>query len=168
RAKVELVGKTVKEEEDAVKRIKRETLKEKDYPGAFIFPIRLEGKVNENALADTRLDINIMPYRIYESLGREKVKKIDRGITMINHTQAEAMGKLSNVHSQVRETTIIAKFLILDITIDLNAAIVVVRVPLKKVIWKPDYKGSYTKEEEAIGQRRTTIRLTDPYGNSYL
>nr|GEZ95006.1 hypothetical protein [Tanacetum cinerariifolium] len=43
----------VKEEEEAVKRIKGEALKEKDDPGAFIFPIILEGKVNENALADT-------------------------------------------------------------------------------------------------------------------
>ncbi|GKD35301.1 hypothetical protein Tco_1250810 [Tanacetum coccineum] len=41
-------------------------------------------------------------------------------------------------------------------------------VPLKKVNWKPDYKGSYTKEEEATGQWRTKIRLTDPYGNIYL
>ncbi|GKA42769.1 hypothetical protein Tco_0735429 [Tanacetum coccineum] len=52
-ALVELDGKTVKEDEEAVKRIKGEALKEKDDPGAFIFPIRLEGKVNENALADT-------------------------------------------------------------------------------------------------------------------
>ncbi|GJY39926.1 hypothetical protein Tco_0426290 [Tanacetum coccineum] len=51
--KVELNGKIVKEEEEAVKRIKGEALKEKDDPGAFIFPIRLEGQVNENALADT-------------------------------------------------------------------------------------------------------------------
>ncbi|GJV69828.1 hypothetical protein Tco_1485337, partial [Tanacetum coccineum] len=36
------------------------------------------------------------------------------------------------------------------------------------VNWKPDYKGSYTKEEEAIGQWRTEIRLTDLYGNIYL
>ncbi|GJS49007.1 hypothetical protein Tco_0599128 [Tanacetum coccineum] len=35
-------------------------------------------------------------------------------------------------------------------------------VPLKQVNWKPDYKGSYTKEEEATGQWRTEIRLTDP------
>ncbi|GKE52128.1 hypothetical protein Tco_1487284 [Tanacetum coccineum] len=41
-------------------------------------------------------------------------------------------------------------------------------VPLKQVNWKPDYKGSYTKEEEATGQWRTEIRLTDPYGNIYL
>ncbi|GJR92510.1 hypothetical protein Tco_0264684, partial [Tanacetum coccineum] len=51
--KVELDGKIVKEEEEAVKRIKGEALKEKDNPGAFIFPIKLEGHVNENALADT-------------------------------------------------------------------------------------------------------------------
>ncbi|GJV26107.1 hypothetical protein Tco_1378802 [Tanacetum coccineum] len=41
-------------------------------------------------------------------------------------------------------------------------------VPLKQVNWKPDYKGSYTKEEEATGQWRTEIRLTDPYGDIYL
>ncbi|GJT17860.1 agenet domain-containing protein [Tanacetum coccineum] len=125
--KVELDGKTVKEDEKAVKRIKGEALKEKDDPGAFIFPIRLEGKVNKNALVDTGSDINTMPYRIFETLGREDTKKVDRGITMINHTQAEAMGKLSNVICQVGVTTIIAKFLILDIPIDRDALIVVGR-----------------------------------------
>ncbi|GJX16880.1 gag protease polyprotein [Tanacetum coccineum] len=198
---VELDEKTVKDDEEAVKRIKGEALKEKDDPGAFIFPIRLEGKVNEYALADTGSDINTMPYRIYETLGREEMKKIDRGITMINHTQAEAMGKLSNVLCQVGVTTIIAKFLILDIPIDptrfdvLRTAesdsddeeeYVIKRynfgaliygpvwkkavsflgslpIPLKQVNWKPDYKGSYTKEEEATRQWRTEIRLTDPY-----
>ncbi|GJU21632.1 agenet domain-containing protein [Tanacetum coccineum] len=125
--KVELDGKTVKEDKEAVKRIKGEALKEKDDPGAFIFPIRLEGKVNKSALADTGSDINTMPYRIFETLGREYMKKIDRGITMINHTKAEAMGKLSNVLCQVGVNTIIAKFLILDIPIDRDAPIVVGR-----------------------------------------
>nr|GEU53383.1 hypothetical protein [Tanacetum cinerariifolium] len=67
--KVELDGKIVKEEEKA-------------------------GHVNENPLADTRSDINTMPYRIYETLGREDMEKVDRGITMINQ---EAIGILSNV-----------------------------------------------------------------------
>ncbi|GKE78423.1 hypothetical protein Tco_1544543, partial [Tanacetum coccineum] len=39
--KVELDGKTVKEDKEAVKRIKGEALKEKDDPGAFIFPPNL-------------------------------------------------------------------------------------------------------------------------------
>ncbi|GJX25041.1 hypothetical protein Tco_0231337, partial [Tanacetum coccineum] len=246
--KVELDGKIIKEKEEAIKRIKSEALKEKDDPGAFIFPIRLEGQVNKNALADTGSDIYTMPYRIYEQLRREEMKKV--GVT-----------------------TLIAKFLILDILIDRDAPIVVDRgflhtiggivntskrlfstfdgfchqtfraarsdvmrnaesdsddeeeyhikrnkfgapiygpkpapylncndpaerslaiqtvtnpfrkisvwkkavsflgslpVPLKHVNWKPDYKGSYTKEEEATGQWRTGIRLTDPYGNIYL
>ncbi|GKD07837.1 hypothetical protein Tco_1187522 [Tanacetum coccineum] len=166
---------------------------------------------------------------------------------MINHTQAEALGLLTNVLCQVGVTTLIAKFLILDIPIDRDAPIVVgqrflrtiggiVNTPerlfstfdgfchqnfraarsdvmrnaesdnddeeeyqIKRnkfgepiygpkpspylncndpaerslaiqthVNWKPDYKGSYTTEEEATGQWRTKIRLTDPYGNIYL
>nr|GEU62058.1 hypothetical protein [Tanacetum cinerariifolium] len=113
---------------ESSKRIRGEALNEKDDPGAFIFPIRLEGKVNENALADTRSDINTMPYRIYETLGREEMKKIDRGITMINHTQEEAIRKLSNVLCQVGVTTINAKFLILYIPIDRDVQIVVGRI----------------------------------------
>ncbi|GJZ64180.1 ribonuclease H-like domain-containing protein [Tanacetum coccineum] len=126
KGKVELDGKIVKEEE-AVKRIKGEVLKEKDDPGAFIFPIRLEGQVNENALADTGSDINTMPYWIYKQLGREDMKKVDRGITMINHTQAEAMGILTNVLCQVGVSTLIAKFLILDILTVHDSPIVVGR-----------------------------------------
>ncbi|GJT62412.1 hypothetical protein Tco_1005945 [Tanacetum coccineum] len=205
--------------------------------------------------------------------GREEMKNVDRGITMINHTQAEAMGILTNVLCQVGVTTLIAKFLILDIPIDRDAPIVVGRgflrtiggivntpkrlfstfdgfchqtfraarsdvmrnaesdsdeeeeyeikrnkfgspiyglkpvpylncndlaersltiqtitspfrkisvwkkavgflgslpVQLKHVNWKSDYKGSYTKEEEATGQWHTEIRLTNSYGNIYL
>ncbi|GJZ35178.1 hypothetical protein Tco_0580995 [Tanacetum coccineum] len=51
--KVELDRMIVKEEEEAINKVKGEALKEKDDPGVFIFPIRFEGKINENALADT-------------------------------------------------------------------------------------------------------------------
>ncbi|GKB53585.1 hypothetical protein Tco_0904338 [Tanacetum coccineum] len=125
--KVELDGMIVKEDEEAIKKVKGEALKEKDDPRAFIFPIRIEGKVNENALADTGSDINTMPYQIYEQLGREEIKKVDRGITTINHTQAESTGILTNVLCQVGITTIIAKILILDISIDRDVPIVVGR-----------------------------------------
>ncbi|GJU75616.1 hypothetical protein Tco_1272686 [Tanacetum coccineum] len=71
---VELDGMIVKEEEEAIKKVKGEALKEKDDLRAFIFPIRLEGHVNENTLADTGSDINTMPYRIYEQLGSEEMR----------------------------------------------------------------------------------------------
>ncbi|GJW52071.1 hypothetical protein Tco_0093422 [Tanacetum coccineum] len=131
--KVELDGKIVKEKDEAVKRIKGEPLKEKDDPGAFIFPIRLEGQVNENALADIGSDIYTIPFRIYVQLGREDMKKVDIGITMINHTQAEAMGILTNVLCQVGVTTLIAKFLILDIMIDRDSPIVIGRGLLRMI-----------------------------------
>ncbi|GKA33580.1 hypothetical protein Tco_0720009 [Tanacetum coccineum] len=123
--KVELDGKIVKEEEEAVKRIKGEALKEKDDPGAFIFHIRLEGHVNKNALADTGSDINTMPFRIYVQLGREDTKKVDRGITMINHTQAEALGILYKWSLSNWVTPLMLRLLILDISIDHDSPIVV-------------------------------------------
>ncbi|GJV44445.1 ribonuclease H-like domain-containing protein [Tanacetum coccineum] len=57
--KVELDGKIVKEEEEVIKRIKGEALKEKDDPGAFIFPIRLEGKVGVTTIIAKFLILDI-------------------------------------------------------------------------------------------------------------
>ncbi|GJV62976.1 retrotransposon ORF1 [Tanacetum coccineum] len=123
--KVKLEGKVKKKEEEAIMEVKGKTLEEGKDPEAFIFPIRLEGKINENALADTGSDINMMPYRIYEGLGRDDIKKVNRGIIMVNYTEAEAMGVLLNVLCHIGFTTLTAKFLVLDIPIDRDASIVV-------------------------------------------
>ncbi|GKC91023.1 hypothetical protein Tco_1151672, partial [Tanacetum coccineum] len=163
--------------------------------GAFIFPIRLEGQVNKNVLADIGSDINTMPYRIYEQLGREDMKKVDRGIKMINHTQAEAMESDSDDEEdyQIKRNkfgapiygpkpvpylncndpderslaiqTVTNPFRKISVWKKAVSFLGSLPVPLKQVNWNPDYKGSYTKEEEATGQWRTEIRLTDPYGN---
>ncbi|GJW35303.1 hypothetical protein Tco_0058223 [Tanacetum coccineum] len=45
KVELEMIG---KEEEEAINKVKGEALKEKDDPEAFIFPIRFEGKINEN------------------------------------------------------------------------------------------------------------------------
>ncbi|GJZ33743.1 retrotransposon ORF1 [Tanacetum coccineum] len=136
--KVKLEGEIKKKEEEALMKVKGKTLKEEKDLGAFIFPIRLEGKLNENALADTGSDINTMPYRIYAELGREDIQKIDNGITMIDYNEAEAMGMLLDVLSQVGFTTLIAKFLVLDIPIDRDAPIVVGHGFLKTLRGKID------------------------------
>nr|GFC40350.1 hypothetical protein [Tanacetum cinerariifolium] len=49
-------------------------------------PPMAEGLINENAVAGTGSDINTIPYRIYEQLGRDDIMKEDRNITMINYT----------------------------------------------------------------------------------
>ncbi|GJW46652.1 ribonuclease H-like domain-containing protein [Tanacetum coccineum] len=110
---------------DKYKKVLDEIWKDKVELDGMIVKEEEEGQVNKNALADTGSDINTMPYRIYEQLGREEMKKVDKGIIMINHNQAEAMGILTNVLCQVGVTTLIAKFLILDIPIDRDASIVV-------------------------------------------
>ncbi|GJT54946.1 hypothetical protein Tco_0990000 [Tanacetum coccineum] len=75
--------------------VKREALIEKEDLETFVIPIRLEAKINLNALDDTGSDINVMPYRVYKELGREEV-----GVT-----------------------TIIAKSLILDMPIERDTPI---------------------------------------------
>ncbi|GKD80869.1 hypothetical protein Tco_1347708, partial [Tanacetum coccineum] len=55
--KVELDGMIAKEEEKEIIKVKGEALKEKDDPRAFILPIRFEGKINKNVLADTGSDV---------------------------------------------------------------------------------------------------------------
>nr|GEV06631.1 ribonuclease H-like domain-containing protein [Tanacetum cinerariifolium] len=51
-------GEIKKEEEEAIKQVKREALKEKEDLGAFVIPIRLEAKINLNSLADTDMPID--------------------------------------------------------------------------------------------------------------
>ncbi|GJZ72217.1 hypothetical protein Tco_0636068 [Tanacetum coccineum] len=87
----------------------------------------MEAKIDLNALADSVSDINAMPCRIYTKLGREEVKKVNQGITMLNHSKAKPIGVLKDVMCQVGVTTIIAKFLILDMPIDRDAPILVGR-----------------------------------------
>ncbi|GKF23452.1 putative reverse transcriptase domain-containing protein, partial [Tanacetum coccineum] len=87
----------------------------------------MEGRINENALADTGSDTNTIPYIIYEQLGRDDIKKEERNITMINYTEVEVTGRLVNVLCQVGFTTLSAKFLILEIHVDRDAPIVVGR-----------------------------------------
>ncbi|GKB22767.1 hypothetical protein Tco_0862168 [Tanacetum coccineum] len=68
-----------------------------------------------------------MPYRVYKELGREEVKNVNRGITMLNHSKSEPMGLLKDVLCQVGMTTIIIKFLILDMPIGRDTPILVGR-----------------------------------------
>ncbi|GJY44947.1 hypothetical protein Tco_0433160 [Tanacetum coccineum] len=83
---------------DKYKKVLDEIWKDKvELDGMIVNEEKAIKKVNQITLADTGSDINTMPYRIYEQLGTEKMKKVDKGITMINHTQAKAMGILTNI-----------------------------------------------------------------------
>ncbi|GJT14117.1 hypothetical protein Tco_0861159 [Tanacetum coccineum] len=93
------------EEEREMVKVKGQMLKEKKDPGAFIFPIRLEGLIYENALADTGSGTNTMPYEIYEQLGRDDIMKEDRNIPMINYTEAELTSrKIRKIRTAKRDS----------------------------------------------------------------
>ncbi|GJZ29580.1 ribonuclease H-like domain-containing protein [Tanacetum coccineum] len=125
--KMKLYGEMKKEEEEAIIKIKGEALIKKEDPRAFMIPIWLEENINLNALPDTGSDVNVMPYRVYKELDREEVQTVKRGITMLNYSKAEPMGLLKDVLCQVGVTTIIAKFLILDMPINRDTPILVGR-----------------------------------------
>nr|GFB28673.1 hypothetical protein [Tanacetum cinerariifolium] len=87
-------------EEEATEEVIKgyKTLREKNDQGVFVLPIYIEAKFDSFTLADTGLNINAKP-----------------------------MGILKDVLCQVRVTTILAKFLILDIPLDKDVPIVVGR-----------------------------------------
>ncbi|GKE72579.1 DNA-directed DNA polymerase, partial [Tanacetum coccineum] len=127
--RLKLDGEIEANEEEATKEVIKgyKTLREKDDPGVFVLPIRLEANIDSFALADIGSNINVMPYQIYTKLGREDAKPIAKKITMVNHSKAEPMGILRDVLCQIGVTIILAKFLILYMPVDKDVPIVVGR-----------------------------------------
>ncbi|GJW71753.1 retrotransposon ORF1 [Tanacetum coccineum] len=114
------------DEEEATEEVIRgyKTIREKNNPRVFVLLIRIKGKFDTPALANTGSNINVLPYRIYEKLGKEEVKHVSMKITMLDHSKAEPLGILKYVLCQVGVTTIREKFLILDIPKDKDVPIV--------------------------------------------
>ncbi|GJW91201.1 retrotransposon ORF1 [Tanacetum coccineum] len=85
------------------------------------------GRYDNHALADTGSNINIIPYRIFEKLGREQVKQVRHNVSMLNHSEAKLMGMIKDVLCQVGITTVLARFLVLDMPVDRTVSIIVER-----------------------------------------
>ncbi|GJS52169.1 hypothetical protein Tco_0625531 [Tanacetum coccineum] len=68
--KLQLDGEVEIDEEEATEEVIRgyKKIREKNDPGVFVLPIRIEAKFGTHALADTGSNINVMPYRIYPRL----------------------------------------------------------------------------------------------------
>ncbi|GJY82031.1 DNA-directed DNA polymerase [Tanacetum coccineum] len=117
------------EEEVATKEVIRsyKAIKEKNDPGVFVLPILIEANFDFHALADTGSNINVLPYCVNTNLGRDQVKPVSHIITTLDHSKAEPIGILKDMLCQVGVTTILEKFLILDIPVDQDVPIVVGR-----------------------------------------
>ncbi|GJV24597.1 hypothetical protein Tco_1377292 [Tanacetum coccineum] len=99
--KLKLDGEIELEEEEAKEEMVKEykAIKEKEEPGVFVLPIRLEAKLDLHALADIGSNINAMPYRIFAKLRRDNVKLVEDGIIiteyLVNISKSRAFWSLN-------------------------------------------------------------------------
>ncbi|GJR94137.1 hypothetical protein Tco_0266311 [Tanacetum coccineum] len=196
--KVELDGKIVKEEEESVKRIKGEVLKEKDDHKAFIFPIRLEGQVGVTTLIAKFLILDIpinrdapivvgrgflrmiggivnTPERLFltfdgfchqtfraarsdvmrnaeSNSNEEEEYQINRnkfGAPIYGSKPTPYLNYNDPAERSLAIQTVTKPFWKISVWKKAVSFLGSLLVPLKHVNWKPDYKGCYTKEEEA-------------------
>ncbi|GJZ82007.1 agenet domain-containing protein [Tanacetum coccineum] len=127
--KLKLYGELELEEVEANEEMIREykAIKEKDDLDVFVLHIRLERRFDTHALANTGSNINIIPYRIFKELGREHVKPVSHNVSMLNHSEAEPIGMLKDVLCQLGVIMVLARFLILEMSVDRTIPIIIGR-----------------------------------------
>nr|GEX08702.1 hypothetical protein [Tanacetum cinerariifolium] len=79
--KLKLDEEVEEDEEEATREVIR---REKKDPGVFVLPIRIKGKYDTYALADTESNINVLPYGIYVKIGKGKAKLIANKIKILD------------------------------------------------------------------------------------
>ncbi|GJR49654.1 hypothetical protein Tco_1400175 [Tanacetum coccineum] len=147
--KMKLDGERKKEEEEAIIRIKREALIEKEDPRAFVIPIRLEGTRQIRGDGCKKRNNNIKQFK-------SRASEAFEGCLVPTKTSLDtAESAVLNPFQKVCVWKKVVKFL------------GSLPVPLQHVDWKPDYTGCFNKKEEGDGQWHAEIRLTDPYRNIY-
>ncbi|GJS12085.1 hypothetical protein Tco_0368881 [Tanacetum coccineum] len=224
--KVELDGMIVKEEEKAINKVKGEALKEKDDPIAFIFPIRFEGKIKKcisrhwvgattiiakfmildipidhdapivvgrgfiytiggivnilerlfstfdeichHTFRATRSDVLRTVKSDSDDVEEYEIKRIKFGAPIYGPKPAAYLNCNDLAERSIALQAVINPFQNISVWKKAVSFLGSLPAPLQHVDWKPDYKGCYTNEEEAKGQWRTEIRVTDPYGNIYV
>ncbi|GKB38789.1 hypothetical protein Tco_0883731 [Tanacetum coccineum] len=156
--KVELDGMIVKEEEEAINKVKGKALKEKDDPRAFIFPIRVEGKVNKNALADTGSDILRTAKSDSDDEEEYEIKRNKFGAPIYGLKPVTYLNCNDRSKRSLALQVVINPFRKISVWKKVVSFFGSLPAPLQHVNWKPDYKGCYTNEKEAKGHWRTEIR----------
>ncbi|GKC95316.1 chlorophyll A/B binding protein of LHCII type 1-like protein, partial [Tanacetum coccineum] len=86
--------------------------------GNFALPMKVNGTIEMNALADTGESVSVLPYCLFMNLGLEDPKPYNSNLTMADNTQAKALGEVKNVRIQIGYQAYLVDFLILDILVD--------------------------------------------------
>nr|GEW23621.1 hypothetical protein [Tanacetum cinerariifolium] len=146
----------IKKEKEAVKKVMGEALKEKEDPGAFVIPIRLEAKINLNALADTGYDINVMPFRVYAKLAHTSVNTEESDSDEVEEYSIKKNSFRASIYGLKS-----LKYLNCTDPMDHALAFKKCYIHSRKFVFGRNLK------EDGDGQWQAEIRLTYLYGNIY-
>ncbi|GJT14762.1 DNA-directed DNA polymerase [Tanacetum coccineum] len=105
-------------EEDKVRILENGLPKKQCDPGNLVLPIRVNGTIHLDALADKGASVSGLPYTLYKNLGLGNPHPYHSNHTMANNTQAKAMGEVRNVRIQIGYQAYLVDFLVLNIPID--------------------------------------------------
>ncbi|GJZ95414.1 hypothetical protein Tco_0667748 [Tanacetum coccineum] len=105
-------------EEDKVGIIEHGLPKKIYDPGNYVLSVKINGVVEIVALVDTRASVSVLPYSLYKDLGLGDPRPYQTNLTMVDNTQANAMGEVKNVRIQIGYQAYVVDILILDIPVD--------------------------------------------------
>ncbi|GKA06425.1 kinase-like domain-containing protein [Tanacetum coccineum] len=87
-------------------------------PRNYVLPVKINGVVEMVALVDTRASVSVLPYSLYKDLGLGDLRPCQTNLTMVDNTQAKAMGEVKNVRIQIGYQAYVVYLLIFDISVD--------------------------------------------------
>ncbi|GJV62856.1 hypothetical protein Tco_1473684 [Tanacetum coccineum] len=105
-------------EEDKVRIIELGLPKKISDLGNYVLPVQVNGVVEISALADTSASVSVLPYSLYQNIGLGDPKPYHSNLTVVNNTQAKAIGEVRNVRIQIGYQAYLVDFLVLDIPVD--------------------------------------------------
>ncbi|KAK5825534.1 hypothetical protein PVK06_020378 [Gossypium arboreum] len=96
-------------------------------PGSFMIPCLIGSLDVNNALADLRASINVMPYKMFKQLGLGKPKQTRISIQLADKTIRFPRGIIENVLVKIEKFIFPVDFIILDIEEDSNVPLILGR-----------------------------------------
>nr|GEV73564.1 hypothetical protein [Tanacetum cinerariifolium] len=180
--KLKLAGEMKKEEEEAIIKIKREALIEKEDPKAFVILIRLEGTRHRGGNRCKKRNNNVEPFKsrsygtsegclVPESDCDDKedyaIQRNKFGAPIYGPRPAQYLNCNDPMDRSLALQEVLNPFRKVCVWKKVVCFLGSLPIPLQHVDWKPDYTLCFNKKEEGDGQWYAEIRLTDPYGNIY-
>ncbi|XP_039115823.1 uncharacterized protein LOC120251350 [Dioscorea cayenensis subsp. rotundata] len=126
-------------------------------PGSFIIPCVIGEGMQEKALADSRVSINVMPYKLFLKLGLEDMRPTRMTIQLADHSIKKPRGVVEDVLVRVDKLIIPVDFIILDVDDDVEVPLILGRPFLNTAGALIDVKGG--KMTLRVGDEEVILTL---------